>query len=85
MEYEWLCMVYARNKPGEYRHWELCEAGFFHRTAGTLVRRTDHGWNVRDADDALIATLPTTLSFEEAKDAAKMLILLSLKQSEGTS
>jgi hypothetical protein len=85
MKYEWVRLTYAINKPGEYRHWKLCETGFLRLTAGTLVRRTNHEWNVRDSDGALIAILPTTLSFEDAKDAAKMLILLSLKQSEGTS
>ena len=85
MEYEWVRMIYARKIPGVYRRWELREVGFLRLTAGTLVRSTNKEWHVREADGESIAILPTTLSFEEAKDAAKMLILLSLKQREGTS
>ena len=85
MEYEWVYLTYAINKPGEYRQWKLCEVGFLRLTAGTLTRRTNKEWHVREADGESIAILPNTLSFEEAKDAAKLLILLSLKQSEGTS
>ena len=85
MDYEWVRLSYAINKPGEYRQWKLCEAAaFLPPTAGTLVRRTNKEWHVRAAYGEPIAVLPNTLSFEEAKDAAKLLILLSLKQSEGT-
>lgn len=85
MEFEWVRMSYALKTPGECRRWELREAANFLRlTAGTLVRRTNKEWSVYDAYGNPIAVLPTTLSFEEAKDAAKLLILLSLKQSEGT-
>jgi len=85
MNYEWFHLIYRRDKPGEAHHWELYEACVRRRTLGTLVRRTNHEWPVYDAYGIPIVVLPNTLSCEEAKDAAKLLILLSLKQSEGTS
>jgi len=85
MNFDWVRMAYARKIPGEYRRWELREVGFLRLTAGTLVRSTNTEWPVYDAYGNPIAILPNTLSFEDAKDAAKLLILLSLKQSEGTS
>jgi hypothetical protein len=85
MNFEWVRMSYVLKTPGECRRWELRGTGFLRLTAGTLVRRTNKEWSVYDAYGNPIAVLPKTLSFEEAKDAAKLLILLSLKQSEGTS
>jgi hypothetical protein len=85
MEYEWRHLLFRRNTPGEAHHWELYETCMRRRILGTLVRHTNTEWPVYDADGIPIAVLPKTLSFEEAKDAAKLLILLSLKQSEESS
>lgn len=86
MEYEWLYLIFRRNKPGEAHHWELYETCLRRRTLGKLMRgtRRNRGWHVLDAGDRTIAVLPPELNTSTAQAAAKT-ILLSLKQSEESS
>jgi hypothetical protein len=85
MTYEWVRMVYPRANPPAIRQWKLCRDGLSQHCVGNLILGTHHvGWHVFDAKAMPIAVLHPELDAFEAQDAAKLLILLSLKQSEET-